>query len=72
MSHELRTPLNAIIGLSEILLDESWGELSAEEQGEFLGNIASSGRRLLRLINAILDLSKRATMSSASTFWRRQ
>ena len=58
MSHELRTPLNSIIGFSEILLDESWGELSAEERREFLGNILSSGRHLLRLINDILDLSK--------------
>ncbi len=58
MSHELRTPLNSIIGFSEILLDESWGELSSEERREFLGNILSSGRHLLRLINDILDLSK--------------
>ena len=58
MSHELRTPLNAIIGFSEILLDESVGELTPEERREFLGNILSSGRHLLRLINDILDLSK--------------
>jgi signal transduction histidine kinase/CheY-like chemotaxis protein len=58
MSHELRTPLNSIIGFSEILLDETWGELSAEERREFLSNILSSGRHLLRLINDILDLSK--------------
>jgi signal transduction histidine kinase/CheY-like chemotaxis protein len=58
MSHELRTPLNSIIGFSEILLDESWGELSAAERREFLSNILSSGRHLLRLINDILDLSK--------------
>jgi signal transduction histidine kinase len=58
MSHELRTPLNSIIGFSEVLLDESLGELSLEEQHEFLGNILSSGRHLLTLINDILDLSK--------------
>jgi signal transduction histidine kinase/CheY-like chemotaxis protein len=58
MSHELRTPLNSIIGFSEVLLDESLGALSAEERREFLGNILSSGRHLLRLINDILDLSR--------------
>ena len=28
MSHELRTPLNAIIGFSEILEDQTFGELN--------------------------------------------
>jgi signal transduction histidine kinase len=58
MSHELRTPLNAIIGFSEVLLDPNLGPLPAEEQQEFLTNILTSGRHLLRLINDILDLSK--------------
>ncbi|MBI3332882.1 MAG: response regulator, partial [Candidatus Omnitrophica bacterium] len=58
MSHELRTPLNSIIGFSDVLLDESLGELAPEERREFLGNILSSGRHLLGLINDILDLSK--------------
>ncbi|MBI4574370.1 MAG: cyclic nucleotide-binding domain-containing protein [candidate division NC10 bacterium] len=58
MSHELRTPLNAIIGFSEVLLDPSMGPLPAEEQQEFLTNILTSGKHLLRLINDVLDLSK--------------
>jgi PAS domain S-box-containing protein len=57
MSHELRTPLNAIIGYSEMLGEE------AEDAGveSFVGDlekINSSGKHLLELINAILDLSK--------------
>jgi signal transduction histidine kinase len=58
MSHELRTPLNAIIGFSEVLLDPDMGPFPQEEQHEFLDNILTSGRHLLRLINDILDLSK--------------
>ena len=57
MSHELRTPLNAIIGFSELLLEH--GERSlADSQREYVGDILSSGRHLLELINDILDLSK--------------
>jgi signal transduction histidine kinase len=58
MSHELRTPLNAIIGFSEVLLDPSFGALPPAEQQEFLTNILTSGKHLLRLINDVLDLSK--------------
>ena len=56
MSHELRTPLNAIIGLSRLLHD---GRVAAvAKQQEFLGDILSSGKHLLQLINDVLDLSK--------------
>lgn len=57
MSHELRTPLNAILGFSEILIDQTFGELN-ERQSRYLNNINNSGRHLLDLINDILDLSK--------------
>jgi PAS domain S-box-containing protein len=57
MSHELRTPLNAIIGFSEILVDRTFGDLN-DRQWRYAGNILSSGRHLLQLINDILDLSK--------------
>jgi signal transduction histidine kinase len=57
MSHELRTPLNAIIGFSDLLYD---GRVTPAmpEYKEFLGNVRSSGRHLLQLINDVLDLSK--------------
>ena len=57
MSHELRTPLTAIIGFSEVLSDKIFGELNGK-QDEYIGDIVSSGRHLLSLINDILDLSK--------------
>jgi protein-histidine pros-kinase len=57
MSHELRTPLNGIIGFSELLVDEKPGPLNLKQK-EFLGDVLTSGRHLLQLINDILDLSK--------------
>jgi PAS domain S-box-containing protein len=57
MSHELRTPLNAIIGFAELLHD---GQVDAGSptHKEFLGDILTSGRHLLQLINDVLDLAK--------------
>lgn len=57
MSHELRTPLNGIIGFAELMFDGIVGEVS-EEQKEYLGDILSSSRHLLKLINDVLDLGK--------------
>jgi len=57
MSHELRTPLNAIIGFSEILSDQSFGDLN-EKQISYAQNVVISGKHLLQLINEILDLAK--------------
>lgn len=57
MSHEFRTPLNAIIGFTELLHDHQV-EPDAPEHDEFLGDILSSARHLLHLINEILDLAK--------------
>jgi signal transduction histidine kinase/DNA-binding response OmpR family regulator len=58
MSHELRTPLNAIIGFSELLSDASDGQFDDATRRRFLGQIVTSGKHLLGLINDILDLSK--------------
>lgn len=57
MSHELRTPLNAIIGYDEAMLGGLAGEF-APLQLKLLGHIQYNSRRLLGLINDILDLSK--------------
>ena len=57
MSHELRTPLNHIIGFTELILDQNFGDLN-ETQLEYLGDVLTSGKHLLSLINDILDLSK--------------
>lgn len=58
MSHELRTPLNAILGFSEILETETLGPIGDKRYIEYAGDINSSGKHLLSIINDILDLAK--------------
>jgi PAS domain S-box-containing protein len=57
MSHELRTPLNAIIGFAALMHSGKVGPMSADHH-EYLGDILTSSRHLLQLINDILDLAK--------------
>lgn len=57
MSHELRTPLNAIIGYDEAMIGGMVGTFTDTQLG-LLKNIQHNSRRLLALINDILDLSK--------------
>lgn len=57
MSHELRSPLNGIIGFAELMHLEKVGPVSPEHK-EYLGDILTSSRHLLQLINDILDLAK--------------
>lgn len=58
MSHELRTPLNAIIGFSEIIRDETFGPVGAQNYIDYAKDIGDSGQHLLRLIEDVLDYSK--------------
>ena len=53
MSHELRTPLNGILGFSELLLEQ----LDQPGQIECAEAVVASGRRLLGMIEAVLELS---------------
>lgn len=57
MAHELRTPLNAIIGYGELLEMGISGPVS-DTQRVYLERIRSSGRRLVGLIDEVLDLGK--------------
>jgi signal transduction histidine kinase len=57
MSHELRTPLQVILsfsGLGQRLADKS----APEQLKVYFGNIETSGKDLLQMINDLLDLSK--------------
>jgi PAS domain S-box-containing protein len=56
-SHELRTPLNLIMGFAEFLIE---GKLDPRDPKykEYLQDIYSSGKHLLRLIDDVLDLAR--------------
>jgi two-component system, cell cycle sensor histidine kinase PleC len=58
MSHELRTPLNAILGFSEIINTEALGPKAQDKYRDYAGDILTSGRHLLSLINDLLDIAK--------------
>ena len=57
MSHELRSPLNIIIGSSEQLKDEGVTP-SDDRYRESIDRILDSGVHLMRLVNAVLDISE--------------
>jgi PAS domain S-box-containing protein len=58
MSHELKTPLNAVIGFSEMLKEEILGPLGQPNYKAYAGDIHTSGKRLLGIINDVLDVSR--------------
>jgi len=57
ISHELRTPLVSIIGYNDLLFDGVAGKLT-EDQLDALRKIDKNSKKLLELINAILELSQ--------------
>ncbi|MDE2581139.1 MAG: PAS-domain containing protein [Rhodospirillales bacterium] len=59
MSHELRTPLNAVIGYSEALVNEAAGV--GGQVAEYAGAVHDAGRRLLGLIDTLLDVARLET-----------
>ena len=58
MSHELKTPLNAVLGFSEIIRDELLGRVGQPAYRDYAADIHSSGRRLLAIINDVLDVTR--------------
>jgi PAS domain S-box-containing protein len=55
MSHEIRTPMNGILGFASLLAEPG---LSGENQQEYIRIIEKSGKRMLNIINDIIDISR--------------
>jgi signal transduction histidine kinase len=58
VTHELRTPLNSILGFSEIISAELYGPLGAPQYKEYAEIIRGSGKRLLQLVNQVLEIGR--------------
>jgi signal transduction histidine kinase len=56
VSYQLRTPLNTIMGFSEILTNQYFGTLN-DRQMEYTRTIMDASKKLLLLINDVLDLA---------------
>jgi len=55
MSHEIRTPMNGIMGFTSLLKEAG---LSAPDFQAYISIIELSGKRLLNIINDLLDISR--------------
>ncbi len=56
-SHQLRTPLSSINWYVEMLMDGDAGVLNPEQK-DFLSEIYTGNRRMVELVNALLDVSR--------------
>ena len=57
MTHEFRTPLNSILALTRLLLGQTDGRLTAEQQTQ-VQFIRKSAENLSELVNDLLDLAR--------------
>jgi len=55
ISHEIRTPLNVIVGLIQLL---NKFEVTKEEREEYSDILEKSSKRLIEIVNNVLDISK--------------
>ncbi len=56
-SHQLKTPLSAINWYAETMLEQEIGKLN-RKQKEYLENLYSSNRRMIELVNSLLNVSR--------------
>ena len=55
LSHDIRTPMNAVMGFADLIEKH---EDDPAKQREYTANIKKSGRYLLDLINAVLEMAR--------------
>lgn len=65
VTHELRTPLTAIQGMSELLTEH---EIEPEAQNKMLSTINAESKRLARMVNEYLDITRLESGTEAVRF----
>lgn len=55
ISHEIRTPMNGLLGFANLLHDI---DLTDKDNAEYIQIIKDSGKRMLTIINDLIDVSK--------------
>ena len=55
MSHEIRTPMNGILGFADLIKQKEVSEL---QKKKYIDIIKKSGKRMLSLINDLIDISR--------------
>ena len=68
VSHEIRTPLTLLLAPLESMLQGELGQFS-DEQRTYLKLMYENSRRLLRMVNDLLDFSK-IESGKAKVWWR--
>ncbi|MDU2122295.1 MAG: two-component regulator propeller domain-containing protein [Clostridium celatum] len=60
LSHELRTPLNVILSIEQLIssLNKAGTKISNEKMETYMNTLKGNSKRLLNLINNIIDTSK--------------
>jgi signal transduction histidine kinase len=57
ISHELRTPLTVILGYVDLLLEDEFGPVAAEQR-QVLAKVQAAGENLHRYLTRLLDVSR--------------
>lgn len=55
LGHEIRTPMNGILGFANLLQDD---DITGDEQAQYIKTIQKSGKRMLHILNDLIDISK--------------
>jgi len=62
MSHEFRTPMNGVLGMAQLL---EMTDLNKEQQ-EYVDILGESGRKMMTLVNDVLELSQIEVVTTAN------
>lgn len=66
VTHELKSPITSVAGAAELLRDKG-GQMTPEQQGRFLDNIASDASRMAHLLDQLRNLAAARELARSGT-----